>query len=106
MLYFLLILLQYNLSESWKQNYLLYLPQAGEQHGAEGEMTPVASSGQGSDYFLTQPRTSPSDHLSCKYKQQTTVKRKGWKYMMKCSIDETTFEKCQFRKIELTTHKI
>ena len=106
MLFFLFILLQYNPSESWKQNYLLYLPEAGDQHRAEGEMTPVDSSGEGSDYSLTQEGTSSSNHLSCKYKQETTVKRIGWKYKMMCHIDETNFDKCQFRKIELTTHRL
>ena len=100
MFFLLLILLQYNLSESRKQNYLLYLSKSGEENQAGGEMTPVVHSSQGSDYSLGQSIISRS--TDCNVKKDTTILRKGYKYRMTCRINSTEpFDTCQFRKIEL-----
>ena len=94
----LFILLQYNLSECWKHDYLLFLSGAGEDY-QEGEMTPVNNSVEGSDYALGRDlKTNP---LDCRVKKKTTVKRTGLEYMMRCSSSHS-FDKCEFRKIELT----
>ena len=98
MFFLLLILLQYNLSDCWKHDYLLFLSGAGEDL-QEGEMTPVDNPGGGSDYSLG--RDLKTDPMDCSFKKKTVVKRKGFAYMMRCSSSHS-FDKCEFRKIELT----
>ena len=98
MFFLLFIILQCNPSGSWNQNYLLFLPEDGEDDQGVGEMTPVDSLEEeaGSDYSLGQ-ELSP---LSCSFKKKSRIRILGRGYALRCK-SSVAIDKCQFRKIEL-----
>ena len=96
----LFFLLLHDLSQCLKHDYLIFLSGAGEDH-QEGEMTPVVNVGEGSDYSLG--RDLQPNPLDCLVKKKTTIRRRGLQYFMRCSSSHS-FDKCEFRKIELTTN--